>query len=109
MPRPSRLLNSIACRYEQLQAGRTGISTRDLLIPLERLLDDARCSEGEERALAERELQELQKAGVLVLAELSQLRAYCSRKCFLFIKAISQVGTTFSVSAAGAGRPPAEP
>jgi hypothetical protein len=67
MPRPSRLLNAIAQRYEQLQAGRTGAATRDVLIPIEDLFENAGCNEGEERALAERELHDLQKAGVLVL------------------------------------------
>jgi hypothetical protein len=38
-----------------------------MLIPLEELLEDAGCSEGDQRASAERELQELQTAGVLTL------------------------------------------
>lgn len=67
MPKASRLLNAIARRYEQLQAGRTGASTRDLLIPIEKLLEDAGCNEGEERASAERELHKLQECGVLLL------------------------------------------
>ncbi len=67
MPRPSRLLNAIAQRYEQLQAARTGVATRDVFIPLEKLLEKASCNEGEEREVAERELHELQTAGVLTL------------------------------------------
>jgi hypothetical protein len=67
MPEPSRLLNAIAQHYEGLQAGRTGASRRDVLIPIEKLLEEAGCNEGEERALAERELQELHAAYVLVL------------------------------------------
>jgi Wadjet protein JetD, C-terminal len=67
MPGPSRLHKAIAQRYEKLQAGRTGASRRDVLIPIEKLLEEADCNEGEKRALAERELQELQAAGVLVL------------------------------------------
>lgn len=67
MPRPSRLLNAIAQRDEQLHAGRTGSATRDVLISIEDLFENAGCNEGEERALAERELHELQKAGVLLL------------------------------------------
>ncbi len=64
---PSRLLNAIAQHYEKLHAGRTGASRRDVLIPIEKLLGEAGCNEGDQRALAERELQELQAAGVLVL------------------------------------------
>jgi len=63
----SRLLDAIARRYENLQVGRTGISSRDVLIPLEEVLTDAHCSEGEERALAERELSTLQADGLVAL------------------------------------------
>lgn len=67
MQRPSRLLDAIARRYEHLHVGRTGSSSRDMLIPIERLLADADCSEGEGRASAERELRNLQTDGVIVL------------------------------------------
>lgn len=67
MPKPSRLLSALARRYERLKAGRTGASSRDVLIPIEELLKDASCSEGEERATAERELRNLHAAGVLTL------------------------------------------
>lgn len=67
MQKPTRLLSALARRYERLTAGRTGLSRRHVLIPIEELLEDACCSEGEERASAERELLKLQTAGVLTL------------------------------------------
>jgi hypothetical protein len=67
MRKPPLLLSSLAQRYERARAGRTGASSRDVLIPLEPLLQEAGCSEGEERASAERQLRELEKARVLKL------------------------------------------
>lgn len=61
------LLSALARRYERLKAGRTGAFSRDILVPLETLLRDAGCSEGEARASAERQLWELQREGVLIL------------------------------------------
>jgi len=94
MRRPSRLLNAIALRYEQLRAGKTGASSRDILIPIEDLLEKAGCSEGEGRALAERELRELQTAGVLVLepvhkrdrSRISQIRFARTNESLLYSK-----------------------
>jgi hypothetical protein len=62
----SPVLESLARRYERSQAGRTGTANRDLLVLLEELLAEADCSEGEKRALAERQLAEAESAGLLV-------------------------------------------
>lgn len=67
MRKQSLLLDALARRYESLKAGRTGAAARDILLPLEELLNDADCTEGEQRSSAERELRELQEAGVLIL------------------------------------------
>lgn len=67
MSSSSRLHDAIAQWYERSQAGRTGFSTRDILIPLEQLLVAAGCSEGHERAWAEEQLMRLQSNGVILL------------------------------------------
>lgn len=63
---PSPVLETLALRYQRSQAGRTGEASRDVLIPLEELLAEARCSEGEKRALAERQLAEAETTGILI-------------------------------------------
>ncbi|HTV42302.1 MAG TPA: Wadjet anti-phage system protein JetD domain-containing protein [Candidatus Sulfotelmatobacter sp.] len=65
MKTPSPVLETLALRYERSQAGRTGQAKRDVLVPLEELLVDAGCSEGEKRALAEQQLAEAEAAGIL--------------------------------------------
>jgi len=67
MSKSSPLLDAIARRYEQLCAGKTGVFSRDVLMPIEELLSEAGCGEGEKRASAERQLMDLQSAGVLIL------------------------------------------
>lgn len=59
------VLEAIARRYEWSQAGRTGETTRDVLLSLEELLREADCSEGEKRAVAEQQLAEAEAAGIL--------------------------------------------
>lgn len=65
MKTPSPVLETLALRYERSQAGRTGQAKRDVLVPLEELLAEAGCSEGEKRALAEQQLAEAEAAGIL--------------------------------------------
>ncbi|MCC7375948.1 MAG: hypothetical protein IT581_14925 [Verrucomicrobiales bacterium] len=66
----SPILSALADRYERSQAGRTGKGSRDLLVSLEDLLIEARCSEGDARAVAERELREAEASGYLTLVPL---------------------------------------
>jgi hypothetical protein len=63
----SQVANALARLYERSQAGKTGVSSRDVLIPLEKLLVEARASEGEAREMAERQLGHLQTLGILKL------------------------------------------
>lgn len=65
MKTPSPVLAALAQRYERSQAGRTGAARRDVLVLLEDLLDEAGCQEGEKRAVAERQLQDAESAGLL--------------------------------------------
>ena len=44
-----------------------------------------------------------------LLTDLSQLRGQVKGKCFVFSEGMSKVGTTFSISVAGFGRPPGGP
>jgi hypothetical protein len=66
----SKILESLAQRYEQAVGGRTGTAKRDLIVSVEDLLGLAGAREGDERAIAERELSEAQAAGVLKLEPL---------------------------------------
>lgn len=61
------VLLALAHRYERSRAGKRGGGDRDLLIPLEALLEDAGCREGERRAVAEQELRDAQARGLLRL------------------------------------------
>lgn len=65
MKTPSPVLEALARRYERSQAGRRGVASRDVLVLLEDLLADAGCREGEKRAVAERQLQDAESAGLL--------------------------------------------
>ncbi len=65
MKSPSPVLEALARCYERSQAGRTGVASRDVLVPLEELLADAACTEGEKRAIAEQQLWEAEAAGIL--------------------------------------------
>ena len=64
---PSPVLEALALRYERSQAGRTGEASRDVLVAVEDLLRDANCGVGEPRALAEQQLREAERAGILTL------------------------------------------
>ena len=63
----SQIANALARFYERSQAGKTGVSSRDVLIPIEKLLTEADASEGEAREMAERQLGYLQSLGILKL------------------------------------------
>lgn len=63
----SQIANALARLYERSQAGKTGVSSRDVLIPIEKLLTEADASEGEAREMAERQLGYLQALGILKL------------------------------------------
>ncbi|MBM3880834.1 MAG: hypothetical protein FJ387_14140 [Verrucomicrobia bacterium] len=65
MKTPSPVLVALARRYERSLAGRTGAARRDVLVLLEDLLAEAGCREGEKRAVAERQLQDAEFAGLL--------------------------------------------
>ncbi len=56
---PSPILEALARRYEQSRAGRTGTGTRDIIVPLTELTEEANCVEGESYELALRQLREL--------------------------------------------------
>lgn len=61
------ILRELARHYERTQAGRSGIGQRDLLLDYETFLQTARCADGDSRHLAERELTDAAKAGLLAL------------------------------------------
>jgi hypothetical protein len=63
----SQVANALARLYERSQSGKTGITSRDVLIPIEKLLTEAGASEGEAREMAERQLGHLQALGILKL------------------------------------------
>ena len=65
MKTPSPVLEALARLYQQSQAARTGAASRDVLVPLEELLAEAGCQEGEQRAVAEQQLVEAEASGVL--------------------------------------------
>jgi hypothetical protein len=66
----SPVLEALARRYERSQAGRTGESKRDVLVEIEDLLREAGAAEGEARAVAEQQLREAEKSGILKLEPL---------------------------------------
>ena len=66
----SPVLEALARRYERRQAGRTGEAGRDVLVDVEDLLREADAAEGESRAVAEQQLREAEKNGILKLEPL---------------------------------------
>lgn len=66
----SPVLEALASRYERSQAGRTGEATRDVLVNVEALLREADAAEGDSRAVAEQQLREAEKNGILKLEPL---------------------------------------
>ena len=66
----SPVLEALASRYERGQAGRTGEASRDVLVNIEDLLREADAAEGESRAVAEQQLREAEKNGILKLEPL---------------------------------------
>jgi hypothetical protein len=70
MKTPSVILEALARHYQQSQAGRTGQSSRDVTVDVENLLSAAGVAEGEARALAEQQLREAEKLGILKIEPL---------------------------------------
>jgi hypothetical protein len=70
MSSPSPVLESLALRYERSVAGRTGEASRDVLVDVEELLREAKAVEGDARAVAEEQLREAERAGILKLEPL---------------------------------------
>jgi len=70
MKAPSPVLSALARRYQRSQAGLTGEATRDVIFKIDELLQAANASEGEARELAEAQLREAERAGILALMPL---------------------------------------
>ena len=62
---PSRIMAEVANRYRRTKAARTGVAGRSRLIDYEDLLNTSGCKDGEERHLAERDLELAEKQGLL--------------------------------------------
>ena len=67
---PSPVLSALADHYESKWAGRTGEAIRDVLTDGEELLRAAGSAEGERRAVAEQQLAEAQRTGILTIEPL---------------------------------------
>ncbi len=63
----SPVFAELARRYRRSLAGRTGQGRRAVLVPLEDALRAAGCAEGDAREVAEQELREAERCGVLEL------------------------------------------
>jgi len=61
------ILRELARQYERTKAGRTGVGERDLLLDYEEFLHAAQCADGETRHVAERELGDAARNGVVTL------------------------------------------
>ncbi|HLX68426.1 MAG TPA: Wadjet anti-phage system protein JetD domain-containing protein [Verrucomicrobiae bacterium] len=61
------ILRELARYYERTQAGRTGVGERDLLLDYEEFFRAAGCADGETRHIAERELMDAGRIGLLTL------------------------------------------
>ena len=70
MKPPSPILEALANRYTRSIAGRSGEAGRDLWLDIEELLRDANSVEGDSRAVAEQQLRDAEKAGILKLEPL---------------------------------------
>lgn len=66
-PAEHRVLVTLAEIYRQRRSGRTGQGVRDFVLDYEELLQSADCTSGDTRDCAERDLQEAEAAGVLVV------------------------------------------
>jgi hypothetical protein len=62
-----RVLEALAERYEGTPAGKTGVGGRDLLVDAEKFLAELGARDGRLREEIERELEEADQAGVIVL------------------------------------------
>lgn len=88
----SPVLEALARRYERSAAGRTGEAARDFLIDAEELFVLANSAEGNPRALAEEQLREAERSGLLKLEplhkrdreSLHQVRFYVESESRLF-------------------------
>jgi len=63
--RTPAILEALARRYERTQGGRTGTAARDMILDAEDLFAEACTREGERRALAEHDLHEAVRQGIL--------------------------------------------
>lgn len=63
----SPVFPELASRYRRRRAGRTGQASKAVVWPLEEVLRSAGCAEGDAREVAERELRDAERAGVLEL------------------------------------------
>jgi hypothetical protein len=61
------ILCELARHYERTQAGRKGVGERDLLLDYEEFLRQTGCGDGEARHIAERNLADAAREGVLLL------------------------------------------
>jgi hypothetical protein len=67
MKTPSPVLEALAAHYEERKAGRTGQGSNDVLVSFDSLLAAAGITDGTAHELAERQLREARKDGVLQL------------------------------------------
>ncbi len=70
MKRSAPVLEAFVRKYERSLAGRTGNASRDVLVNVEELLREADAADGDAREVAEQQLQEAEKAGILKLVPL---------------------------------------
>lgn len=64
------ILEAIARNYERRQAGRTGEGLKDIFFDVEELLSACGAQEGEARAIAEQQLRDAEKKGIIYLDSL---------------------------------------
>lgn len=67
MKTPSPVLTALARLYRTRRAGRTGKASLDAFFNLEKLLEEAKATDGDARELAEGQLKEAERAGILKL------------------------------------------
>jgi Uncharacterized protein conserved in bacteria C-term(DUF2220) len=87
------ILRELAGRYQRTQAGRSGVGERDLLLDYEEFLRASHCADGEARHVAERELADAARTGVLTLVPhrrdrrlIQQIRFSREKEALLFAR-----------------------
>jgi hypothetical protein len=87
------ILRELAGRYQRTQAGRSGVGERDLLLDYEEFLRTSQCADGETRYVAERELADAARIGVLTLVPhrrdrklIQQIRFSREKEALLFAR-----------------------